>query len=232
MLTRQYKLPLRAGHHLASEVVEYAEAENIRPLDFPYAEAQRIYAETARGSDFAQVLPVSEAEFRAALDPVAIVKNRQTAGGPQPAEMQRMVKEARQRIAQQEAWIQGDRARIASSLARLDGDFQKLGAAARRGPALRADGAGRPRPPQGTPARRASAFPDAPAAARRKLLPRRQPQGVRQLCYAGVLGCWLGTSRACDYAACSEYKSFEERKSSRPPIISSVVKSRNLISRI
>jgi argininosuccinate lyase len=37
-------------------------------------------------------LPMSEAEFRATLDPVAIVKNRATAGGPQPAEMERMLK--------------------------------------------------------------------------------------------------------------------------------------------
>ena len=131
VLMRKYKLPFRAGHHFASEVVEYAKAKNIKPLDFPYAEAQRIYAETAKGSDFAQVLPMPEAEFRATLDPVAIVKNRQTAGGPQPAEMERMVKAAQQRVAQQDAWIQGNRARIASSLARLDGDFQKLGAAAR-----------------------------------------------------------------------------------------------------
>ncbi|MDP9898314.1 lyase family protein [Variovorax ginsengisoli] len=131
VLMRNYKLPFRAGHHFASEVVEYAKAKNIKPLDFPYAEAQRIYAETAKGSDFAQVLPMSESEFRSTLNPIAIVQNRQTAGGPQPAEMERMVKEAQQRVVQQDAWIQGSRARISSSLARLDSDFDKLGGTAR-----------------------------------------------------------------------------------------------------
>ena len=42
VLMRKYKLPFRVGHHFASEVVDYAKAKNIKPLDFPYAEAQRI----------------------------------------------------------------------------------------------------------------------------------------------------------------------------------------------
>ncbi|MES2532287.1 MAG: lyase family protein [Pseudomonadota bacterium] len=129
VLMRTYKLPFRVGHHFASEVVEYAKAKNIKPLDFPYVEAQRIYAETVKGSDFAATLPMSEAEFRSTLNPVAIVKNRQTAGGPQPVEMARMLKESTERVAQQDAWIKARRAQIASSLARLDSDFDKLGAA-------------------------------------------------------------------------------------------------------
>lgn len=128
VLMRKYKLPFRMGHHFASEIVEYAKAKDIRPLVFPYAEAQRIYAETVKGSDFAPSLPMSEAEFRSTLDPVAIIKNRQTAGGPQPAEMTRMIKEAGDRVAQQDSWIAARRARISSSLARLDADFEKLGA--------------------------------------------------------------------------------------------------------
>jgi argininosuccinate lyase len=129
VLMRKYKLPFRVGHHFASEVVDYAKAKDIKPLAFPYAEARRIYAESVKGSDFAPGLPMSEAEFRATLDPVAIIKNRQTAGGPQPAEMERMLKEATQRLAQQDAWIKARRTQIASSLARLDADFEKLGAA-------------------------------------------------------------------------------------------------------
>ncbi|QHI98432.1 argininosuccinate lyase [Xylophilus rhododendri] len=131
VLMRKYKLPFRVGHHFASEVVEYAKAKDIKPLDFPYVEAQRIYAETVKGSDFAASLPMSEAEFRSTLDPVAIVKNRETLGGPQPAEMARMLKETGQRVEQQQAWIAARRAQISSSLARLDVDFQKLGASAR-----------------------------------------------------------------------------------------------------
>ena len=126
VLMRKYKLPFRVGHHFASEVVDYAKAKDIKPLEFPYAEAQRIYADTVKGSTYTAVLPMSEAEFRATLDPAAIVRNRASAGGPQPAEMARMLKLAQQNVAQQGEWVKARRARIASSLARLDADFERL----------------------------------------------------------------------------------------------------------
>ena len=71
-------------------------------------------------------LPMSEAEFRSTLDPVAIVKNRATSGGPQPDGLTRMLEAAKQRLAQQDGWITEKRSRIDTSLARLDGDFMKL----------------------------------------------------------------------------------------------------------
>lgn len=125
VLMREYKLPFREGHHFASEIVDYAKAHNIRPSDFPYAEARRIYKEATK--DYATgELPMSEQEFRASLDPVAIVRHRATIGGPQPAEMERMLKAARQTLAHQDAWIKEKRSRIDASLARLDRDFDKL----------------------------------------------------------------------------------------------------------
>ena len=54
------------------------------------------------------------------------VKNRATSGGPQPAEMDRMLAEAIQRIDRQDAWIKDKRARIAAGLAKLDADFGTL----------------------------------------------------------------------------------------------------------
>jgi argininosuccinate lyase len=129
VLMRKYKLPFRVGHHFASEVVDYAKAKDIKPLSFPYAEAQRIYAESVKGLNVAATLPMSEAEFRSTLDPVAIVRNRASAGGPQPAEMERMLKSAKQRLADQGQWITTRRSQISTSLARLDSDFDKLAGA-------------------------------------------------------------------------------------------------------
>ena len=126
VLMRKYKLPFRVGHHFASEVVDYAKGRNIKPLDFPYADARRIYAEAVKGLDYSSELPMSEAEFRSTLDPVAIVRNRASAGGPQPVEMARMLKVAQQKLALQGDWIRDRRAVIATSLARLDGDFDRL----------------------------------------------------------------------------------------------------------
>lgn len=128
VLMRKYKMPFRAGHHFASEIVDFAKANNIRPTDFPYADAKAIFRKTAAEGSTAggQELPMSEAEFRAALDPVAIVKSRATAGGPQPSEMERMLSEARRRLAQQDDWIKQRREKIDASLARLAADFGAL----------------------------------------------------------------------------------------------------------
>jgi len=126
VLMRKYQLPFRVGHHFASEVVIHAKANNIKPLDFPYDQARRIYEEAVRGSKYPAELPMSEAEFRATLDPVAIVRHRATVGGPQPAEMQRMLQEARDRLAVQDAWIKARRAHISDSLAELDKQFDQL----------------------------------------------------------------------------------------------------------
>ena len=126
VLMRKYKLPFRVGHHFASEVVDFAKARDIKPLDFPYGDAKRIYAESVKGLNVPGELPMSEAEFRSTLDPIAIVANRASAGGPQPAEMERMLKASKQQLAQQGEWIAARRARITAALARLDGDFDKL----------------------------------------------------------------------------------------------------------
>jgi argininosuccinate lyase len=126
VLMRKYKLPFRVGHHFASEVVDYAKAKNIKPLDFPYAEAKRIYAEMVKGSAYPGELPMGEAEFRSTLDPVAIIRNRASAGGPQPAEMDRMLKASQAQLAQQGEWVAARRAAISAALARLNGDFDKL----------------------------------------------------------------------------------------------------------
>ncbi|NYT38542.1 argininosuccinate lyase [Allopusillimonas soli] len=125
-LMRNHGLPFRIGHHFASEVVSYAKKNNIKPLDFPYAQAQRIYAETVHGSAYPQTLPMTEEGFKAALDPVSIVNHRATTGGPQPAEMKRMIADARKDLAEQQTWIDARHGYIDAALKQLDADFQKL----------------------------------------------------------------------------------------------------------
>ena len=126
VLMREYKLPFRVGHHFASDIVTLARSKGWGPLDFPYAEAQRIYRDAVKDVAPGQSLPLSEARFRAALDPVAIVKNRATSGGPQPSEMQRMLQQAQQQITEHSTWHAQERQRIDAAIARLNADFEKM----------------------------------------------------------------------------------------------------------
>ena len=69
---------------------------------------------------------MSEQEFRSTLNPVAIVQNRRTVGGPQMSEMKRMLALAKQQLADQNQWINARRAAIENARKRLDKDFSKL----------------------------------------------------------------------------------------------------------
>ena len=126
VLMGKYKVPLRVGHHFGSEVVTYAKANNIKPLEFPYAEAQKIYRDAVKEYSAGAEFPMSEQEFRWTLNPTAIVQNRKTVGGPQLPEMKRMLALAKQKLADQEQWIKARRSAIANALTKLDRDFAKL----------------------------------------------------------------------------------------------------------
>ncbi len=126
VLMSKYKLPFRVGHHFSSEVVTYAKANNIKPLEFPYAEARKIYREAVKEYSPNTELPMSEQEFRSTLNPVAIVQNRRTVGGPQLPEMKRMLALAKQQLAHQQQWIGARRSAIDGALTKLDRDFARL----------------------------------------------------------------------------------------------------------
>lgn len=109
-------------------VLGFAKERNITPRDFPYADAQRLYAATVeREMSIENVrLPLSESEFRTTLDPVAIVKNRATAGGPQPSEMARMIARSGQLLSQDQQWAAQRHDRIEAAIRNLDRDFARL----------------------------------------------------------------------------------------------------------
>jgi len=126
VLMHKYKIPFRVGHHFASEVVDYAKLNNIKPLDFPYPEAQRIFKMSVKDELANPELPMSAVEFKATLNPEAIVQNRKTVGGPQTIEMQRMLALAQQAIQAQARWISSKKDFIDKAMNDLDRDFSKL----------------------------------------------------------------------------------------------------------
>ena len=126
VLMRKYKVPFRVGHHFGAEIVTHAKIHNIKPLDFPYAEAQKIFREAVKEYQATLELPMSEQEFRSTLNPVAIVQNRRTVGGPQMSEMMRMLAMAKQKLKEQNQWISARRSTIENALGKLDKDFSTL----------------------------------------------------------------------------------------------------------
>ncbi len=99
MLQRDADVPFRAGHHFASELVTYGHAHRLRPADIPYPEARRLYADAVNPFGLPTELPLSEPAFRHALSAQGMVHASQGLGGPQPAEVARMLADQRQLLA-------------------------------------------------------------------------------------------------------------------------------------
>ncbi len=126
-LQRTSRVPFRVGHHFASEVVVYARSKNLRPSEFPYQEAVRIYAEAGKKYSLTDLrLPLDEASFRKTLSPENMVKTRVGVGGPQPAEVRRMLASARESLAKDDAWLAGRRTKLTEADARLNRAFLEI----------------------------------------------------------------------------------------------------------
>jgi len=126
-LQREYRIPFRVGHHFASEVVLFARAHDLKPKQFPYKEARRIYAEA--GKQFAladSALPLDETAFRRTLSPESMVRSRVGVGGPQPTEVRRMLSQAQKSLDSDRAWVADRRLQIAVAEAKLNNAFTAL----------------------------------------------------------------------------------------------------------
>lgn len=127
VMMRKYQIPFRTGHHFASEIVTYARKNNIPPSDFSYEEAQKIYLQlAAKDKSLPAMLPLTEAEFKAALDPAAIVAARAVKGGPQPAEMAKMLQQCDKELQRNKDWTDAAVKRQQEAENKLNKDFTAL----------------------------------------------------------------------------------------------------------
>ena len=126
-LMREHGLPFRIGHHMASRMVSYARANGLLPLNFPYAEIVRIYREeiTEEFPEASPVFPMSEAEFRDALDPRKIVENRRTAGSARPSEVEAMIGEEEAALLALKSKLEALEGQVEKALEALDADFRR-----------------------------------------------------------------------------------------------------------
>lgn len=125
-LQREADVPFRIGHHFASELVNYGRGHHLRASDIPYAEAQRIYAEIAATAKLDTKLPLSEARFRTVLTAENMVAASKGLGGPQPAEVARMLKGANERLVADRAWLETTRSKLTNAAQKLDQAFAGL----------------------------------------------------------------------------------------------------------
>jgi argininosuccinate lyase len=126
VLQRDADVPFRAGHHFASDLVTYGREHRLRPEDIPYAEARRLYAGAASHFGLPTELPLSESSFRHALSAEGMVQASQGLGGPQPAEVARMLSEQRRELAADREWTRAARDRLAQAALQRDTAFAAL----------------------------------------------------------------------------------------------------------
>ncbi|HYH43574.1 MAG TPA: lyase family protein [Burkholderiales bacterium] len=114
-LAQRADVPFRIGHHFASSLTDYGRGKGLLLHDIPYTEAGRIYQAQTE-----QTLPLSAADFAEVISAEYMVFGRRGIGGPQLAEVSRMLDGERAAVAAERAWLEARNDHLAQAEAALD----------------------------------------------------------------------------------------------------------------
>jgi argininosuccinate lyase len=120
-LLRYADVPFRTGYYYASALTTYGRAHGKRPKDLTDEELRSIYKEVNHSD-----LPIDVALIKEAMDPAAMVRNRKGLGGPQPAEVERMLLGHLKSLEEEAEWLRSSRQRLATAGATLEKEFETL----------------------------------------------------------------------------------------------------------
>jgi argininosuccinate lyase len=116
-LVRDHGLPFKTAHAVASRLVTARQREPARPLAELLARAS---------ADLGAPVVYSDAELAEILSPRHFVSVRRTPGGPAPSETSAAVRQSREALARDQAWLDRTRAALAAAESRLRGRSQAL----------------------------------------------------------------------------------------------------------
>jgi argininosuccinate lyase len=122
-LAQRADVPFRAGHHFASKLTDYGRGKGLRLADIPYAEAARLYREETK-----QAFPLSEKDFAEVISAEYMVFGRKGTGGPQLAEMDRMLVAEQAAVAAETAWLKAANGHLERADQALELAFTSLAA--------------------------------------------------------------------------------------------------------
>jgi argininosuccinate lyase len=122
-LAQKADVPFRVGHHFASRLTDYGRGKGLKLHEIPHAEAARIYE-----ADAGQPFPLSEEDLARVISAEYMVFGRRGTGGPQLAEVKRMLAQARAAVAASRKWLERADQGVAHAAQMLDRAFTALAA--------------------------------------------------------------------------------------------------------